>query len=176
MSSPALARAGAPAGAAVAPELEWMKDDPERLRWTARELEATLIRDLLAAGLRPGESAFWGKGPGAEVYGSLFLEALARELAQTGSFGIADLLVNQLMPAVQAGDTPEPGHAPAMADAPVASNARMADDLRMPCDTPVALPEAYRSELARRGYSEGRKAPATAPDSHGLSAGGRWQH
>ncbi|MBE3576593.1 MAG: rod-binding protein [Limnochordales bacterium] len=84
------------AGRDAVPELAWVTGQEERLRWAATELEAVLLRDLLNTMLSPGKGSFWGNGPGAQVYSSLFLEEMARELARTGHFGVADTLVEQL--------------------------------------------------------------------------------
>lgn len=80
------------------PELDWVQGEEDRLRWAAAQLEAVLLRDLLDEALQPGKSSFWGKGPGVEVYSSLFLDEISQELARTGQFGVADMLVNQLQP------------------------------------------------------------------------------
>lgn len=86
---------GSPEREAV-PELAWITGRENRVRWAGTELEAVLLRDLLHTLLPPGKGSFWGKGPGVEVYSSLFLEEIARELARSGQFGIADVLVDQL--------------------------------------------------------------------------------
>lgn len=79
--------------AEVAPKLK-------ELRKAGEGIEAMFVRQLL--GEMQKSTKLFGEGQAGSVYGDLFNEALAKQIANRGAFGIADMMVNQATPRILA--------------------------------------------------------------------------
>ncbi len=71
-----------------------------QLRHAAKGVEAMFVKSLMAE-MQKGTKLF-GEGQGASIYADLFNEALAKQVADRGAFGIADLMVRQGTPKILA--------------------------------------------------------------------------
>ena len=83
-----LTKAATPASAA-APKIA-------ELRKAGEGIEAMFVRQLLGE-MQKGTKLF-GEGQAGSVYGDLFNEALAKQVASRGAFGIADMMEKQGAP------------------------------------------------------------------------------
>lgn len=70
------------------------------LRKAGEGIEAMFVRQLLGE-MQKGTKLF-GEGQAGSVYGDLFNEALAKQVAGRGAFGIADMMVKQGAPKIVA--------------------------------------------------------------------------
>jgi len=71
--------------------------DPEELKEAAAEFEALFVARVLDEMWRSATTAsYFGRGFAATVYRDLFRDELARAVARSGGFGIADLLARRL--------------------------------------------------------------------------------
>lgn len=83
----------AAAAAEAAPKLAELKKAGEGI-------EAMFVRQLLSE-MQKGTTLF-GEGQAGSVYGDLFNDALAKQISDRGSFGIADMMVKQATPRIVA--------------------------------------------------------------------------
>ncbi|MBE3583193.1 MAG: rod-binding protein [Limnochordaceae bacterium] len=87
----------APLADSALPELIGENSDAQQLRWTATQLEAMLLREVLRSALPNGlSSGLAGKGLGSQFYDSLLLDEWARTWAESGGVGLAEALIQQL--------------------------------------------------------------------------------
>lgn len=70
------------------------------LRKAGQGIEAMFVRQLMSE-MQKGTSLF-GEGQAGSVYGDLFNDALAKQVADRGAFGIADMMVKQASPRILA--------------------------------------------------------------------------
>lgn len=70
------------------------------LRKAGEGIEAMFVRQLMSE-MQKGTKLF-GEGQAGSVYGDLFNEALAKQVAGRGAFGIADMMVKQAAPRILA--------------------------------------------------------------------------
>lgn len=77
------------------------KDDEARLRYAAQKLEAVWILHVLKEG-RGTSQGFLDNSLASRTFHDMLDEALADDIAASGKFGLAENLVRQLMPAVDA--------------------------------------------------------------------------
>lgn len=69
---------------------------PEDLREIARKFEASLLTPMVEDMLKTAGSATFGAGNAEEVWRSFTAQAIAAEIAETDSTGIADSIARQL--------------------------------------------------------------------------------
>lgn len=72
----------------------------KQLREASKGVEAMFVKSLLGE-MQKGTKIF-GEGPGADIYADLFNDALAKQVADRGAFGIADIMVKQGTPKILA--------------------------------------------------------------------------
>ena len=77
----------------VAPKLK-------QLRKASEGVEAMFVKSLLGE-MQKGTKLF-GEGPGSDTYADLFNDAIAKQVANRGSFGITDMMVKQGTPNILA--------------------------------------------------------------------------
>ncbi len=70
----------------AAPKLKQLKD-------ASKGVEAMFVKQLMGE-MQKGTKLF-GEGQSASIYGDLFNDAIAKQVADRGAFGIADLMVKQ---------------------------------------------------------------------------------
>lgn len=70
----------------AAPKLRQLKD-------ASKGVEAMFVKQLMGE-MQKGTKLF-GEGQSASIYGDLFNDAIAKQVADRGAFGIADLMVKQ---------------------------------------------------------------------------------
>lgn len=68
------------------------------LRKAGEGIEAMFVRQLLGE-MQKGTKLF-GEGQAGSVYADLFNEALSKQVAGRGAFGIADMMVKQAAPRI----------------------------------------------------------------------------
>lgn len=71
------------------------KPDPQLLK-TAKSFEASFLTPMLDEMLRTAGPATFGAGQAEEVWRSFFASAIAEEIAEGGSTGIAQSLAQQM--------------------------------------------------------------------------------
>lgn len=76
----------ATAAQAAAPKLAQLKQ-------ASKGVEAMFVKQLLGE-MQKGSNLF-GEGQGSAIYSDLFNDAIAKQVADRGAFGIADLMVRQ---------------------------------------------------------------------------------
>jgi Rod binding domain-containing protein len=69
---------------------------PDHLRRTCGEFEAVVVGMLLKEGLKPKLEDGIVSSPGNEQLHEFAIEQVAREIGRNGSFGIADMLFEEL--------------------------------------------------------------------------------
>lgn len=69
---------------------------PEDLREITRKFEASLLTPMVEDMLKTAGPATFGAGNAEEVWRSFTAQAIAAEIAETGSTGIADSIARQL--------------------------------------------------------------------------------
>lgn len=79
------------------PEKALESDDPQQLKATTEQFEAILIRQYLSEAMKPlFEGPIMGHGSGAHMYQYMITDAMASELSNNSTFGVASLLQMQL--------------------------------------------------------------------------------
>jgi len=74
---------------------EAVKERDDSLRQAAKEFEATFVAEMLSyAGFEKALSS--RAGFGGEAFSRLLIDSYAAEIAEGGSFGLADKIYNQL--------------------------------------------------------------------------------
>ncbi|NJR12994.1 MAG: hypothetical protein HC779_00030 [Phyllobacteriaceae bacterium] len=68
----------------------------------AQEFEAVFLRQWVEQ-ILPQSEAVFGEGPGADVWRSFMAEAVAGELARSGGFGLAAMVLPDIAPTATGG-------------------------------------------------------------------------
>ena len=85
-----------PAAAPAAPAAAGT--DAKKLRESAQQFEAILLRQVLGEALKPAPATPHGQpAPGAEIYQSFLTDAVADGISRSGALGLAPLFQHQLM-------------------------------------------------------------------------------
>lgn len=72
----------------------------KQLEKASKGVEAMFVKSLLGE-MQKGSKLF-GDGPGTDIYADLFNDAIAKQVADRGAFGIADLMIKQGAPKILA--------------------------------------------------------------------------
>ncbi len=72
-------------------------EDPEKLKEVSEQFEAILIRQYLSEAMKPMfEGSMMGNDSGAHMYQYMITDAMATELSNNSTFGVASMLQMQL--------------------------------------------------------------------------------
>ena len=74
---------------------------------TGADFEAIFVRQMMEE-LLPKDGAFFGSGPGSKMFQSMFINAVADEVAPGGMFGIKDLIEREYREREDAVTAPPP--------------------------------------------------------------------
>jgi flagellar protein FlgJ len=74
------------------------KFDQEKLKKVCVEIESLFISQLLQFMRRTvPQGGLWGKGPGKDIYETLFDQELSKSLAKRGGLGLGNLVYKQMI-------------------------------------------------------------------------------